>query len=213
MKKRIASVLAALCLLLTGCGGLLEREWSSVTPHTAGYWENEAQDTLRADNYQDLVNALLLLVSRHASSGVVRCYFGGDVEYTELAAKACGEVQQETDLGSYLLDYITYSGSEEPGCYELTLGFGYRRTVEEQQAIINATGTDALPDLLRTAVEEDAARLVVRIGYFSVDAAGVEELVHTAQTELLGEEAAQTPWEVILYPTAAEPGIVEILLK
>jgi len=40
VKKRILLLAAALCLLLSGCGGgLLEREWSSVTPHSAGYWE------------------------------------------------------------------------------------------------------------------------------------------------------------------------------
>ena len=111
MKKRILLLAAALCLLCSGCGGgLLEREWSSVTPHSAGYWENGDKDTLRADSYQDAVNAILMLVANHAERGVVRCYFGSDAEYAELAAEACNEVQQETDLGAYLLDYITYAG-------------------------------------------------------------------------------------------------------
>lgn len=213
MNKRMTALAAALCLLLTGCGGrLLEREWSSVTPHSAGYWENEAQDTLRADSYQDLVNALLLLVADHAASGVIRIY-GDEPDKAGLASDACNEVRQETDLGAYLLDYITYAGTEEPDCYELTLGFGYRRTAEEQQAIINATGTDALPDLLRTAAQEGAERLAVRIGYFSVDAAGVEELVQTVQSELSGAETPAVPWQTFFYPTAEEPGIVEILLS
>ena len=75
MKKRILLLAAALCLLCSGCGGgLLEREWSSVTPHSAGYWENGDKDTLRADSYQDLVNALLLLLGAHSEEGVVRIY-------------------------------------------------------------------------------------------------------------------------------------------
>ena len=144
MKKRILLLCAALCLLLSGCGGgLLEREWSSVTPHSAGYWENGDKDTLRADSYQDAVNAILMLVANHAERGVVRCYFGSDAEYAELAAEACNEVQQETDLGAYLLDYITYAGTDERGFYELSLSFGYRRTAEEQESIINATSTEA----------------------------------------------------------------------
>jgi len=174
VKKRILLLAAALCLLCSGCGGgLLEREWSSVTPHSAGYWENGDKDTLRADSYQDAVNAILMLVANHAERGVVRCYFGSDAEYAELAAEACNEVQQETDLGAYLLDYITYAGTDERGFYELTLSFGYRRTAEEQEGIINATSTEAIPDLLRAAAAEGADRLVVRVSYFSTDRAGV----------------------------------------
>ena len=194
MKKRILLLCAALCLLLSGCGGgLLEREWSSVTPHSAGYWENGDKDTLRADSYQDAVNAILMLVANHAERGVVRCYFGSDAEYAELAAEACNEVQQETDLGAYLLDYITYAGTDERGFYELSLSFGYRRTAEE--------GAD---------------RLVVRVSYLSTDRAGVEQMVRDVQEEKDGGRDAgmlAAPWQVSFYPDTDEPGIVEILLK
>ena len=202
MKKRILLLAAALCLLCSGCGGgLLEREWSSVTPHSAGYWENGDKDTLRADSYQDAVNAILMLVANHAERGVVRCYFGSDAEYAELAAEACNEVQQETDLGAYLLDYITYAGTDERGFYELSLSFGYRRTAEEQESIINATSTEANP---------------VRVSYFSTDRAGVEQMVRDVQEEKDGGRDAgilAAPWQVSFYPDTDEPGIVEITLK
>ena len=213
MRARVLLLCAALCLLCSGCGGrgLLEREWSSVTPHSAGYWENGDKDTLRADSYQDLVNAILLLVDDHSESGVVRCYFGGDAKYAELAADACTEVQQETDLGAYLLDYITYSGTDERGFYELSLSFGYRRTAEEQESIINATSTEAIPDLLRAAIAEGADRLVVRVSYFSTDRAGTEQMIRDVQAENGGD--ADAPWQIAFYPDSDEPGIVEILLK
>ena len=159
MKKRILLLAAALCLLCSGCGGgLLEREWSSVTPHSAGYWENGDKDTLRADSYQDAVNAILMLVANHAERGVVRCYFGSDAEYAELAAEACNEVQQETDLGAYLLDYITYAGTDERGFYELSLSFGYRRTAEEQESSCCTTNSACfLAGSLRRRVRANTA--------------------------------------------------------
>ena len=96
MKKRILLLAAALCLLLSGCGGgLLEREWSSVTPHSAGYWENGDKDTLRADSYQDAVNAILMLVANHAERGVVRCYSGSEF-HRALAEFAAAQAQLDS---------------------------------------------------------------------------------------------------------------------
>ena len=64
MRKKFIPLSLALCLALSGCGGnvVLERSYSVSTPHSEVYWENEGADTLRADSYQDLVNALLLLL-------------------------------------------------------------------------------------------------------------------------------------------------------
>ena len=213
MKKRILLLAAALCLLCSGCGGgLLEREWSSVTPHSAGYWENGDKDTLRADSYQDAVNAILMLVANHAERGVVRCYFGSDAEYAELAAEACNEVQQETDLGAYLLDYITYAGTDERGFYELSLSFGYRRTAEEQAGIVTATSTEALPDLLRlTAREGSLSRIAVRFTYFTADRDGIRDMVRSVQEEV--DTGFTEPWQVNFYPDTDDVGIVEVVLR
>ena len=74
MRKKFIPLSLALCLTLSGCGGnvVLERSYSVSTPHSEAYWENEGADTLRADSYQDAVNAILMLVANHAERGVVR---------------------------------------------------------------------------------------------------------------------------------------------
>lgn len=214
MRIRISALALALAVALAGCSSLLERSWSTVTPHSAGYWDSGEGDTMRAESYQELVNALLLLVANREESGVVRLYGGEETERAQLAADACSEVQQETDLGAYLLDYITYSGEAERDCYELTLSFGYRRTAEEQEALINTTSTDALPDLARAAVRDGAERLAVRVSYFAADRAGVEAQILAVQAELAGVESMElleTPWEIAFYPSTEDVGIVEIV--
>lgn len=221
MKKKIAALSAALCLLLTGCANIvLERSYSNISPHSETYWENQGTDTLRADSYPDLVNAMLLLLGEHAEDGTIRIY-GDDLDGETMAHSACAEVQDETAMGSYLLDYITYTGAADHGYYELSVHFGYRRTQEEYAAIINATSTEALPELVRSAAEQDAQRMTVRIGYFSADRASVEAMLHELYTELTGqtpvlppdlppEEAPQEiPWRVVFYPDTEEPGIAE----
>ncbi|MBQ9647249.1 MAG: hypothetical protein IJV43_02665 [Oscillospiraceae bacterium] len=188
MKKAFTIYLLALCLTLSGCGDrLLERSYSSVTPHSAVFRETEDADTLRAENYQDLVNALLILLGEHSEGGVVRIY-GDAPNKAELAENACVEVQKETPVGAYLLDYITYDGKAESGYYELTARFGYRRTAEEQAAIVNATSTEALPDLLRAAIDEGRDAAAIRVGYFGTDRNGVLEMVRAVHDEVYPPE-------------------------
>lgn len=194
MKRARTICLLLLCLTLTGCGGgLLERSYSSVTPHSAAYRVGEDEDTLRAENYQELVNALLILLGEHSEDGTVRLY-GEYPNPMALAGDACVEVQQETALGAYLLDYITYNGAAESGYFELTVHFSYRRTAEEQASLVNATGPEALPDLLRAAVDEGRDVVAIRFGYFGADGANVLELISAVHDEFYPpEETAATP--------------------
>ena len=196
--------------MLTGCGDrLLERSYSSVTPHSAVYRETEDAGTLRAENYQDLVNALLILLSEHSEGGVVRIY-GDAPNKAELAENACVEVQKETPIGAYLLDYITYDGTAESGYYQLTVRFGYRRTAEEQAAIVNVTGTEALPDLLRAAIDEGRGAVAIRVGWFGTDRAGVMALVSAVHDEVYPPEETEpvAGGEEVLGETAGD-GAVE----
>ena len=91
MRKKFIPLSLALCLALSGCGGnvVLERSYSVSTPHSEVYWENEGADTLRADSYQDLVNALLLLLGEHSEEGTVRIY-GNDEAAASMAEQAKG---------------------------------------------------------------------------------------------------------------------------
>ena len=212
MRKKFIALLLALCLSLSGCGNVvLERSYSVSAPHSAVYWENENADTLRADSYQDLVNALLLLLGEHSEEGTVRIY-GNDEAAASMAEQACREVQEETALGAYLLEYISYTDAQEHGYYEMRVRLGYRRTAEEQAAIITATSTEALPDLLRLTAEEGTVkRVAVRFGYFATDRDGLREMVREVQSEV--EPNFEQPWQVYFYPDTDDVGIVEVVLR
>ena len=212
MRKKFIPLTLALCLTLSGCGNIvLERSYSVSAPHSEVYWENENADTLRADSYQDLVNALLLLLGEHSEEGTVRIY-GNDEEAASMAEQACREVQEDTALGAYLLEYISYTDAREHGYYEMRVRLGYRRTAEEQAAIITATSTEALPDLLRLTAEEGTVkRVAVRFGYFTTDRGGLREMVREVQSEV--EPNFEQPWQVYFYPDTDDVGIVEVVLR
>ncbi len=212
MKKRILPLFLSICLL-AGCASLLEREYSTVEPHSSKFWEREAAGTLRAENYQDIVNDLLILIGQHTETAMLRLYnMEGDITVTDTLERATVEVQQETPMGAYAVEYITTSSQAQRGYYEVELQIGYRRTAEQIQAVVNTTSPEALYSLLETALDEEKTELAVRIGYWGQNG---QTQVEEAVTRIREDRGLQeTPlWQVIYYPQEGHVGLVEVLLE
>jgi hypothetical protein len=210
--KRMLAALGA-CLLLTGCASLLEREYSVVEPHSSKFWESEAADILRAENHQDIVNDLLLLIGRRTESATIRLYnMDEDVSVTELLDRATTEIQKETPVGAYAVEYITSVIQSQRGYDEVSVQIGYRRTPEQMQAVVNTTTVEGLSALLETALDEDRTELAVRISYWRPeDHQRVEEIIHALREQ---RGLSQSPlWQVNYYPAEETPGLVEFILQ
>lgn len=163
MKRKLTAISLAACLLLSGCASLLERSYSQMEPYADRYWDASAEDTLRAENYQDLVNSLLLLVEQRSEEGVIR-YYTDQSAYRQ-AMEATREVEEETMLGSYLLEDIdfTYKASKTFGTF--TYRMTYREDAEDVDALMVLSDTQSLVDLLRLAVREGHDKLTARFAY------------------------------------------------
>ena len=199
--------------LLTGCASLLERSYTTSEPHSSKFWESEAAATLRAENRQDMVNDLLILVGQHTESAVIRLYeYNDDMTVAETLDAAATEVQQETAMGSYAVEYITYTVSSDNRPYsEIKLALGYRRTEEQVKSIVHATSISALHALLTAAAETSAEELVVQVGYFQDQAQEVRDIAVQVEQEVL--DAEEPTWQVEFYPNESAAGIIEILMK
>lgn len=204
--QRLAAAGLALCLL-TGCAPLLERSYTVSEPHSSKLWESEAAGTLRAENHQDIVNDLLILIGQHTESAVLRLYgFEDDQAAMEQMDQAMLEVQQETPLGAYAVEYITAVEQPQRSCYEMNVQISYRRSAEQVQTIVNATSPSALHDLLTAALDGDRAELVVRVSYWQADS---REKVEQALTQVRQERGVpvETVWLVHYYPETDPVGI------
>lgn len=160
MKKCIFLALAA--LLLTGCASLLERSYDVVEPYTDRYWDPGAEDTLRVENHQDLVNSLLLLIDQRTEEATIRCY--GDANAYMTARSACLEVRQETIAGSYLLDDLSFdfTQTDDAEYRTLTCRMSYREDAEDPENIMTLSDSQSLVDLLRVSVREEMGKLTTQ---------------------------------------------------
>lgn len=212
MKKMLALALSCM-LLMTGCASLLEREYVTSDLHTSKFWESEAADTLRAENRQDIVNDLLLLIGQHKESAALRLYnFTDDVAAADAVQQAATEVRQETPMGAYAVEYITSSIQSQRGYYEIELNISYRRTAEQVKTVKNTTSAEGVASLLESAVESGAEELAVRIGYWDHTS---RETIESAMADLRQEYGIESEpyWAVNFYPEEGKIGLVEFLLN
>lgn len=212
--KRNAGVLAALAALclLTGCASLLEREYSTVEPHSSTFWESEAAGTLRAESYQDVVNDVLLLIGRHTESATIRLYnFSDDMTVAETLEQATTEIQQETPMGAYAVEYITSASHSQRGYYEISVQISYRRTEQQVQAVVNATSIEALPSLLDAALEGGKSELAVRIGYWREDEDPTRLEAMVSQIREKHGLTESPAWTVTCYPASGPVGLIEFV--
>ena len=212
MKKSVLCILLAAVLCLSGCGSFLEREYSVVEPHSSTYYESENRSVLRAESYQDLVNDLLVLVGSHAEEGTI-FYYGTEnmPSAADAAEKACAEVQQETPMGAYAVDYVTYTIDDEPRNYTaISVTLGYRRTVEQINSMVHISSVSALYDLLTAAAQNGTDELVLRVSYFNHEEDTVRTTVQQVQSE---QKKLSEQWQINFYPSGSNVSIIEIILK
>ena len=186
LARRAGCLLLAACLL-SGCAALLERSYSVVEPYADRYWDSGEEDTLRVETYQDLVNALVLLITERAEEGVIRCY--GEVGEFRRVMAAREEVRKETVEGAYLLRDLRLSPESGTTYSTVTCYMTYREDAEDLDSIMTLSDTQSLVDLLRLAVREEHEKITACFTY-NTPREAVTAAVESYWQELCREEMA-----------------------
>lgn len=193
MAKRIWPGLLALVLALSGCASLLERDYSVVEPYADSYWDTE-EDALRAESYQELVNSLLMLVEQRSEEGTIRFYTDSDAPYSQVV-EASREVREETALGAYLVEEMSFLYQRTEDHCTLTWNIAYREGAADPDSLMTLSDAQSLVDLLRLAVREGHDKLTARFAY-DMSRTDVEAAVASLWQEVCaGEEEAAPPEE------------------
>ncbi len=211
MRARILPVCLAASLLLSGCASLLNRQYVEVTAHNAAPMAEGDLSTLRAESYQELVNALLYLVTSGAEEGTIRLYLKSE-DVAQNLEDACLEVDQEDPLGAYAVDNIRYSVSPLVTYQEVKVEITYRRSREQVASITSATGATAIRNALEKALQEFSGELAIRISYFDRDEAYIRWLCREAFCANPETSVDMPELTVSIYPDSGRQRIVEVLL-
>lgn len=211
MKKRLLVLSLALLFTLPSCASMLNRSYSSVTPHVDKPTTAEDPSVLRVENYRELVSAVLYLVSQGAGEGTIQLYdYAGDVA-SDLAS-ACLEVATQDPLAAYAVDYIRHESTRVVSYYEAKLDIHYRRTMEQVRSMVNVTGTGAIRTELQKALSHFDPEVVLRVAYFSQDEASIAQLIRQVYYDTPAYALGMPEAEINLYPDSGRERVVEILL-
>lgn len=211
MKLRVLSGLLGLCLLLSGCSSMLKRSYESVTAHVDKPVTAEDSSILRVENYQELVSAVLYLVSQGQEEGTIQLYdYAADVE-SDLTA-ACLEVATEDPLGAYAVDYIKHECTRVVSYYQAAIDICYRRTADQIHSIVNVTGSSAIRSELQQALTSFSNEVVLRVAYFSEDEDSIARLIRQAYYDSPVAALGMPQAGITLYPDQGSQRIVEITL-
>lgn len=190
---------------------MLEREQTSVQPHSQTLTAAQDPTILEAETYQELVSALLYLVTQHAEAGVIRLYnYPGEAE-ADLTA-ACLEVVQKDPLGAYAVDYIKHEVSRIVSYYEAQLTLSYRRSAEEMDEVVSVTGSSAIKSELRETFAAFGEHCVLRVSYLYEGEAYLSHLIRQAYYDTPQTAFGFPRVQVSLYPESGVQRIVEITL-
>ena len=213
MKKCIPALALSLALLLGGCS-LSGQAYTVVEPHAEHPVLGENESTIKASTYSELVNGILFFVSQGVEEGVIQITdYNGDVEAD--LNRACLEVAKDDPLGAYAVDFIKNDYTTIITTYEATITISYRRSPEQVSNLVNITGTSAIREEAAQALSAFKTELALRVGYFTGDAAAVEEQVRQAYYDTPAAALGMPECSVELYPKtdAGTQRIVEILLS
>ena len=210
-KMALATLIVTAVLVVSGCSAMLERNYTSITPHNSAPTAEGDPSVLRADSYQELVNALIYLVNAGAQEGTVRLYLDQS-EVEEDLETACLEVVQEDPLGAYAVEHIKYSLTSLVTYEEAQVSLAYRRTPEQIASIVQATGVTAIRTELASALSDFNPECVLRISYFDGDEAFIRELAAQAYYSVPISALGMPELQIQIYPDSGRQRIVEILL-
>ncbi len=212
--KRIIPALAmllAVSLPLTGCAAMLERTWSGSETHI-DYPVVEDDSTLRVENYQSLVNALLYYVTEHSYAGTVRLYnYSGEVE--DDLERARTQVTERDPLSAWAVRELSYTVTRILTYYEVEVRISYAHTAEEMAAVRAVYGQSGLSAELERLAEERESGAALLVSGFPGDSSLVEELFRLAW---YGDPARSDPEppevQAAFYPEEGSRRIAEVTL-
>ena len=202
MKKASLAALVALCLLLSGCTGWMNGSYSSVHPFTDRGQQNNEQ-IVSVSSYSQLRETLADLVERSGESMLLNVQKLDQTRLAEDMQKAVSYVLENTPIGAYAVESITYEQGTRAGQDVLFVTAEYNHNRPEILRMKRARSMEDVKKIVSTTMDQCEARVVlVAENYFNLDLAQFVKNYAVENPDIIMEVPQVT---VNMYPSREVP--------
>ena len=205
--KRIAALIIAACLLLSGCGTWMEGSYVSVTPYMSAD-NNEGHDVQWISDKDQLREAIRLMVHQGVTEDV---FFVRDYPESTLITDVIMvryDIMNTDPLGAYAVEDIQFETGINGGRYTLAVKVAYSRQRTEILRMKTLKGMEAV----RSTIANVLGNMDTELVFY------VENYQDTDFTQMVVDYAMENPDKVIeiprvsvsLYPATGENRVVEL---
>ncbi len=207
MKRRIVPIVAAVCLLLSGCSWM-DGNYSNVKLHEDHAQVSDSRE-VTASNYAELLDALYDLVSLGKEKGVI---YIGEMDQSRLdffVEAAVKRTMNKTPLGAYAVEDIHCEIGTSNGKPAVAVEIAYLHGRSEIRQIRSVADMEEAEKVIYQSLCSCDASLVLQVDHYEqVDIAQIAQNYGVNNPEIVMEVPQVT---VGVYPESGSERILEII--
>ena len=207
MKKGVIALLTALCLLLSGCSGLLGGEYVYTQPHENVGTSSESV-AAHAENYWQLYHALEDMITDGIPQGIIFVSRYDKAKVKEDADKAVKELIEKNPIAAYAVSNVKAELGTSAGEVALAIDISYFHDRAEIQRIKSVDSVDGAVLRIKSAASACESGIVLKVSnYRDVDFVQIIEDHAAVFPEYVIEQPAVS---VNVYPDSGSVRVVEV---
>lgn len=163
--RKLAVILIALCLLLTGCRGWMDGSYVSIHPHQ-DKTSTEDQQLIEVETYVQMRSALEDMVERGVQNGTLSLVAFSEEVATENMDKAVRNILTTHPIGTYAVESIDYELGTSGTIPAVAVSITYKHNQAEIQTIKQAENMEEAAQIITNALDQFESGVVMRVSVF-----------------------------------------------
>jgi len=205
--KRLVILLLVICLMLSGCAGILDGSYYYTKPHE-NVSGQEGNTVVSVENYDQLYNALAKAIEDGVQSQVISIPNYGSKMIEQDIRRARTRIKWDHPIAAYAVESISYEFGTSGGQSAIAFTFTYSRDRSELRKILEVRDVEAGKQVIASALDSCEAGVVIYMKRYT-DTDFVQFVEDYGKN--YPQKVMETPQVTVnLYPDNGEQRVVEI---